>query len=490
MAMPPYSTLEFASAIEAASAIRRRQVSSEELTRLMLDRISQFNPALTAIVNVVTESAMAEARAADDALANGDTTRPLLGVPVTIKDCFQIAGVPTTGGAPFLKDHRPVTDAPGVRRLREAGAVILGNTNVPFMLSDWQSFNDIYGTSNNPWDRSRTPGGSSGGSAAALAAGLGYLSLGSDLAGSIRIPAHFCGVYGHKPTLNVVSRLGNVPPPPGSPPTPPPDLAVAGPMARSAADLKLAMEILGGPDEDEAVAYSWRLLPARAPRLADYRIGFVIDDSLCPVSEDVRTVLAEAIDALRRAGVRLVEGWPPGVDAASQYETYRYLLSAYLAVNFRDDKIDEVRARAANPDGGMDAVAARAWIDPHKYFLQASAQRMAARSVWQHFFKEHDAFLLPTSFVPAFPHDQSRPVNGRSIATPEGPREYMDLTFWIGFASLAGLPATTAPAGLTRENLPVGIQIMGPYLEDATPIDVAAKMAGAFGGFRPPAWAG
>src|SRR5262245_4063165 len=204
-------TLEFVSAIEAASAIRRRQISSEELTTLTLERIARLNPSLNAIANVLAETAMAEARAADDALAKGDTTRQLLGVPVTIKDCFQIAGVPTTGGAPFLKDHRPASDAPTVRRLRDAGAIILGNTNVPFMLSDWQSFNDIYGTSNNPWDRSRTPGGSSGGSAAALAVGFGHLSLGSDLAGSIRVPAHFCGVYGHKPTLNVVSRLGMIP---------------------------------------------------------------------------------------------------------------------------------------------------------------------------------------------------------------------------------------------------------------------------------------
>jgi amidase len=485
----PDPTLEFVSAIEAASAIRRRQISSEELTSLTLERIARLNPSLNAIVNVLAETAMAEARAADEALANGDTARQLLGVPVTIKDCFQIAGVPTTGGAPFLKEHRPESDAPTVRRLRDAGAVVLGNTNVPFMLSDWQSFNDTYGTSNNPWDGSRTPGGSSGGSAAALAAGFGHLSLGSDLAGSIRIPAHFCGVYGHKPTLNVVSRLGVIPPPPGSPPTPPPDLSVAGPMARSAADLRLAMELLGGPDEEEAVACSWRLPPARAVRLSDYRIGFVIDDPLCPVSEDVRAVLADAIDALRRSGVRLFEGWPPGVEAAKQYETYRYLLSAYLAVNFRDDKIDEVRARAANVNGGMDAVAARAWIDPHKYFLQASAQRMAARASWQRFFMEHDAFLMPTSFVPAFPHDHSRPVNSRAIATPEGSREYMDLTFWIAFASLAGVPATAAPVGFTRTNLPVGIQILGPYLEDATPIDVAGKMADVLGGFRPPSWA-
>src|SRR5439155_625971 len=236
--------------------------------------------------------------------------------------------------------------------------------------------NAAFGPANNPWDLSRTPGGSSGGEAAALAAGLSYLSEGSDIGGSIRVPAHFCGVYGHKPTLGVVPLRGHIPPPPGGPPGPPSSLAVAGPLARSAAELALALQVLGGPDGDEARAYRWSLPPAR--------------------------------------------------------------------------------------------------------------RRMAARATWQTYFRTHDAFLLPTEFVPAFPHDHSQPQQARRLATPAGPREYYDLLFWIAFATLTGLPATAAPIGLTSGGLPVGLQIIGPYLEDLTPIDIAGKLADVAGGFRPP----
>lgn len=481
---PP--ALEFASALGAAEAIRRREISSAELTQLTLERIDRVNPALNAIVNILRDKAMSEARAADAALGKDQRRGPLHGVPVTVKDSFGIAGVRTTAGAPFLKDHVPAEDSAAVARLRKAGAVILGNTNVPFMLSDWQSYNEIYGTTNNPWDLARTPGGSSGGSAAALAAGLGHLSIGSDIGGSIRIPAHFCGIYGHKPTLNVVSQRGHIPPPPDTPPEPPTDLPVAGPMARSAVDLKIAMEILGGPDGDDAVAYRWRLPDARGRRLADYRVGFVLDDPRCPVSADEKEVLAGAVNALRKVGLRAEEGWPADVDPGKQYETYRYLLSAFFAFSLKDDEIEQVRARAARPDSGVDPVESRAWIDPHKHFQAASRDRMVARAVWQRYFRSHDAFLMPTAFVPAFPHDHSMPAGARSLATPDGPRPYLDLLFWISFATLSGLPATTAPVGLSRSGLPVGIQILGPYLEDATPIDLAGKMADVIGGFRAP----
>jgi len=247
------SDLNFASALEAARAIRKRQVSSVELTQHILKRIDQHNPSLNAIITLVRDKALARARAADKAMAGGQCWGPLHGVPITIKDSFEIAGVRTAAGAPSLADYVPKEDAVAVSRLRAAGAVILGHTNVPTMLSDWQSYNKIFGTTNNPWDLKRTPGGSTGGGAAALAAGLSYLSVGSDIGGSIRVPAHFCGVYGHKPTLNVIPLRGHIPPPPGMRPFPLGDLPVAGPLARSAADLQLALQVLGGPDTEEAV---------------------------------------------------------------------------------------------------------------------------------------------------------------------------------------------------------------------------------------------
>src|SRR5262249_6175646 len=225
-----------------------------------------------------------------------------------------------TAGAPQFANHVPARDAVVVARLRAAGAVILGKTNVPRLASDWQSYNEIFGVSNNPWDVTRTPGGSSGGEAAALAAGLTYLSVGSDIGGSIRVPAHFCGVYGHKPTLNVVPVRGHIPPPPNAVPGPA-DLAVAGPLARSAADLKAVLEILGGPDSEDATAYRWSLPPARGARLSDYRVGYVVDDPLCPVSEDVKELMTRAVEALRKGGAQLEEGWPTGVKPAEQYDT-------------------------------------------------------------------------------------------------------------------------------------------------------------------------
>ena len=476
----------FGTLTEASRAVRSGVISSVELTKHILERIERYNPSLNAIITLLPDEALATARAADEALAKGESWGPLHGVPITVKDAFEIAGVRTTAGAPFLSDHIPRKDAAAVARLRAAGGVILGHTNVPLMLGDWQSYNEIFGTTNNPWDLERTPGGSTGGGAAALAAGLSYLSVGTDLGGSIRIPAHFCGVYGHKPTLNVVPQRGQIPPPPGGPPSPPAHLPVAGPLARSAADLKVALKVLGGPDAQEAIAYSWSLPPARGARLTDYRIGFVLDSPLCPVSSEVRKVLVEAIEALRKAGAHLEEGWPTGVDPAEQYDTYRFLLySTTEASSLSDDQVEELRARAANQDGSREAISALARTAPHKHFRAANNDRMAARAVWQEYFRTHDAFFMPTAFVSAFPHDHTERFQ-RKLMTPEGPRPYGDMLFWISFSTLTGLPATTAPVGRTREGLPVGIQIMGPYLEDATPIDIAGLMADVVGGFQPP----
>jgi len=480
------SELPFASALEAARAIRGREVSSAELTKQVLERIERFNPKLNAIITPIKDDALARARAADEALARGEWWGPFHGVPCTIKDTFEAAGVRTTAGSTSLADYVPQRDADVTARLRAAGAVILGKTNVPEMAGDWQSYNDVFGTTNNPWDLARTPGGSSGGEAAALAAGLTYLSVGSDIGGSIRVPAHFCGVYGHKPTLNVVSREGHIPPPPGGPPQGPTDLPVAGPLARSAADLRAALEVLGGPTAEDAIAYRWALPPARGTRLSDYRLGFVLDDSRCALSSDVKKVLAETIERFRKAGARLEEGWPKGVDPGAQFETYHYLLDSFFAFRLRDDQEEEMRKRAANQDGSHEAFEARVMTAPHKYYQAAVRQRMAARAVWQDYFRTHDAFLLPTAFVPAFPHDHSQPMEKRTLATPEGPRPYIDLLFWISFAPLTGLPATVAPVGLTRDGLPVGIQILGPYLEDATPIDIAGRLSDVTGGFKPP----
>ena len=477
--------LDFASALDAARAIRSGQVSSVELTTRMLDRIQQHNGKLNAVVALAPD-ALDRARAADEARARGDWGGPFHGVPCTIKDTFEVAGVTTTAGSPALRNHMPARDAAVVARLRASGMVVLGKTNVPLFASDWQSYNAVYGQTNNPWDVTRTPGGSTGGGAAALAAGLTYLEPGSDLAGSIRIPAHFCGIYGHKPSLDVVPMRGHIPPPPGISASPPSTLPVAGPLARSAADLRAALEVLGGPDGDEARAWRWSLPPARRTRLVDYRIGYVLDDPRAPVSPEVGAALAAVVEALRRAGAQLAEGWPPGMNPEEQFDAYYTLLAARFIPPVREDQLAGFRQLAANQDGSYLARYARAVTASDAYMQTVETRRRVARAVWQAYFRSHDAFLLPTALVPAFPHDQAGTQLMRVLSTPRGDRPYTDLCFWISFATLAGLPATTAPVGLTRGGLPVGIQIVGPYLEDATPIDLAGGLADVIGGFRPP----
>ena len=478
--------LDFASALDAARAIRTGRVSSVELTTRMLDRIAQHNGKLNAIVMLARDEALARARAADEARARREFWGPFHGVPGTIKDTFEVAGVTTTAGSPTLRNHVPTRDAAVAARLRAAGMVILGKSNVPLFAADWQSYNAVYGQTNNPWDLSRTPGGSTGGGAAALAAGLTYLEPGSDLAGSIRIPAHFCGVYGHKPSLDVVPMRGHIPPPPGIPASPPSTLPVAGPLARSAADLRAALEVLGGPDGDDARAWRWTLPPARGARLRDYRIGFVLDDPRAPVVPVERDVLSVAVESFRKAGAQLDEGFPPGLDVDQQYEAYLTILYAHFTEPLRPDQVEGMRQIAANQDGSYRARYARAVTAPDALLGTMETRRRRARGIWQEYFRAHDAFLMPTALVPAFPHDHSGNPLTRTLDTPAGPRPYSDLCFWISFATLAGLPATTAPVGLTPDGLPVGLQIVGPYLEDATPIDVAGRLADVVGGFRPP----
>jgi amidase len=464
----------YLTATEAAAAVRGARVTSETLVRAALERCAAVNPVLNAAVELAADSALARASEADAAAASGRWWGPLHGVPVTVKESFAVAGMRNTAGAPFLKDHLAREDAEAVARLKRAGAVVIGTTNVPLLLGDFQSYNDLYGTTNNPWDLARTSGGSSGGSAAALAAGIGHLTLGSDLGGSIRVPAHFCGVFGHKPTLNVVPLDGHIPPPPGVPPQPPPELPVAGPLARSADDLLLAMQVLGGPAGDDAVAYQWHLPAPRQAQLDDYRIGVMLDDPGCPVAGDVRAVLAKAVGALGRSGVVIEEGWPEGIAPLEQYEAYKLMLRAFF--------------QAAAP---MDPPPP---LVTHREHARANSLRMAARAAWQAYFRDHDAFLVPAAFVPAFPHDHSAPPretgffeSPRVIATAEGPRRYDDMLFWQAFATFSGLPATVAPVGQTASGLPVGIQIIGPYLEDATPIDLAGRLCELVGGFeRPP----
>jgi amidase len=475
--------LDFATALQAAEAIRTKRVSSVELTERMFARIDRYNPQLNVFAYQLREDALAQAKKADAALAAGRSQGVFHGVPITVKESFAVAGHPCTWGLPQLRDSKaPQNSAVVNRLLSEAGAVLLGATNVPVGLADWQSYNPIYGQTNNPWDVKRSPGGSSGGSAAGLAAGLGYLSVGSDIGGSIRVPAHFCGIFGHKPTLDLVSLQGHLP---GGNPAPPDFttlLAVAGPLARSAGDLLAALKVLGGPTDWDAKAWKWQMPEPRARSLKDFRVGYVIDDPIAPPTPEVKALLENVIDRLGRAGAKMKPGWPEGPKPAELLANYRFLLEAFLYSTAPPE--EQERERKAFPDAlaAKNSGALSSFAD----WQQQNFHRLAYRAQWQAYFNQVDVFLSPVAFTTAFPHDHSEPQDQRTIATSGGPRHYMDMLNWIAPATLTGCPATVAPVGRTPQGLPVGIQIMGPFWEDATPITFADLLAKELGGFTAP----
>jgi len=451
------------SATAAARMLRRREISSRELTEMLLARIDAVNPALNAVVELRREAALQEAAAADEATARGGVLGPLHGVPMTVKDSFDVAGLHTTWGNPAFKDFVADADATVVRRLEQAGAIIVGKTNLPFMLADFgQTANELYGVTNNPWDTTRTPGGSSGGAAAALSAGMTFLEYGSDLVGSIRIPASFCGVYGLKPSAGTVPLTGFQPPGPPAGPSDMMYMSAVGPLGRSARDLRTALRVTGGPEGQAAKAYSWALSPSRHTRLEDFHVGVVLDHEHAPVSSEVTTLLSNAVDALARAGATVVEGWPDGVDPVRHYESFGFHVRLFFAFQ----------------QPGEDFATLTEVVDHEN-------RRMAARAAWGRYFDDIDVFLCPANFTPAFPHD-TRPFEARTITTPEGYRPYDSQAFWAAHASLPGLPALAAPVGRTPGGLPIGAQIVGPLHEDDTAITFAELLGDVIGGYEPP----
>jgi amidase len=454
----------FHSATDAAGMLKRKERSSRELTEMLLERIDAVNPALNAVVELRRDAALREANAADQEIAQG-AERPLLGVPMTIKESFNVAGLHTTWGNPAFKEYVADWDATVVARLKQAGAIIVGKTNVHFMLADFgQTANELYGTTNNPWDTLRTPGGSSGGGAAALSAGMTFLEYGSDMVGSIRIPASFCGVYGLKPSAGIVPLTGFQTPGPPAGPSDMRYMSAIGPLGRSAVDLRAALNATAGPEAPSSYAYSWALSRPRHTRLKDFRVGAVLDHDRAPVSSEVGAQLSNAVDALARAGVSVVEGWPDGVDPIRDYESFGFHVGLFFAF--------------VDPSATLQQKLSE--------FIDHETRRMSARAAWGRYFNDIDVFLCPTNFTPAFPHN-NRPFEQRTISTPEGERPYDNQPFWISHASLSGLPAVAAPIGRTPRKLPVGAQIIGPIYEDDTAITFAELMGGVIGGYEVPA---
>lgn len=476
------SELAYSTAVEIAKRLRRREVSSREVLDYFLERVDRLDKRINSVVTVDAERARAEAEAADAALARGEVRGPLHGVPMTVKDSFQTAGMRTTSGAPELADFVPQEDAWPVARLREAGAIIFGKTNLPIYAGDLQSYNEVFGTTNNPYDLSRTPGGSSGGSAAALACGFTPLELGSDIGGSIRLPAHMSGVTGHKPSYGIVPAHGQIPGPPGTLTLA--DLAVAGPMARSVEDLELGLDILAGPNRWERRAWRLELPPPRHRALEEYRVAAWLDDPRCRVEPGVRSLLEKAARALADAGARVDPDARPAFTLEKVADTFFALLQAALAGSVSRDRIEDY---AATPGDTPVARTRRLLAMRHREWLSHNERRLQLRKCWEEFFAQWDAMLLPVMPCPAIPHDHSEPQAARLAWVGGEQRSYWDLIAWMAPAGACYLPATVVPVGRLENGLPVGVQIVGPYLEDRTTLALAKHLLPLVGGCpRPP----
>jgi amidase len=444
---------------ELVEALAARKVGALELTDRAIARIEARDGPINAVVVRDFDRAREAAKAADAALARGER-RPLLGLPMTVKESHDIAGLPSTWGFELFKTYVAKQDSVGVERLKAAGAIILGKTNVPVMLADWQSVNPIYGRTNNPWDPSRSPGGSSGGGAAALAAGMTPLEFGSDIGGSIRVPAAFCGVFGHKPSYGLIPIRGHAPA--GLEGAPPP-LAVVGPLARTAADLERALGVLAGPDELEAAGYRLELPPPRHGRLGDHRVLVIDELPGVALDEEVRAAVDGLADQLAKQGASVARRSDLLPDLAKSREIFGGLLTTALS--------------RGQPDAKP--------IDAHAWLGLLDGQ-LALRRQWAELFKSFDVVLAPVFGTAAYPH-VDEPDNTKRVLTINGQQTpYFDQLAWPAIALLPNLPATALPVGFTRGGLPIGVQVIGPYLEDRTTIGFAGLIEREFGGFRAP----
>jgi amidase len=476
--------LAFSSATDLAQLIQRKQISSFELTQYYIERIEQFDKVLNAVVVRDFERALEAAKLSDKSLALGYRLGSLHGVPMTIKEAFDVSGLPTTWGVPEQRDNLALNDATVVEHLKAAGAHFMGKTNVPLRLADWQSYNDIYGTTNNPWDTERSPGGSSGGSAAALAAGLTGLEFGSDIGGSIRNPSHFCGVYGHKPTYGIVPTLGHNPLGVVSAP----DLNVVGPMGRSAEDLELALDVVAGPDRFRSSGWRLVLPQPKALTLRDLRVAIWPKEDFVPTSAEISDRVQEVGEVLARAGAVVSDLARPEISPRESHNTYLSLLGSSGLVNLPDEYYSVSQGLAAELDANDEsplAVLTRARVLDHRSWSDLDEARTNYRLRWRAFFNDWDVVICPISATTAYKHDH-RPKPERVLVVDTARTSHYEHYFWVGLATVAYLPSTAFPSGLSSDRLPIGLQIVGPEYGDRTTIEVARLITQELGGFQAP----
>lgn len=474
------------SATEQLRMLGAGEVSSVELLELHLRRNELLTDQINAIVTLDVDRAMGAARAADAARAAGNPLGVLDGLPMTIKDALATEGIRTTGGAVELADNVPDRDAEAVAKVKAAGAVVFGKTNVPRWSGDAQAFNEIFGTTNNPHDLSRGPGGSSGGASAAVAAGLTPLEIGTDIGGSVRMPAHFAGVCGHKPTFGVVPQLGYVDH--VSYGVGEADVNVLGPLARTIDDVELLFDLITGPRADQEIAWSLELPKPRAADPTSLRVATWLDDPACPVSSAVLTVLEAAVAAAEADGVAVDHRARPDVRFEDVFEVGMPLISAATSPARTDEEVAAAMALAAADDGSdpLTTIRLRGATMTHRDWILLTERREANRAAWARFFVDHDVLLAPVSFVPAFEHDQEGNLYTRRMMVDGVDRPYAHVIAWTSQIGYVHLPSTVVPVGYTPEGLPVGVQVVGPYLGDRTTLAFARYLESLLGGYRVP----
>lgn len=475
--------LAFASARTLASMVREKKIGAVELLDFYLQRIERLNPRLNAVILQRADEARREAAACDAMTAKGESKGPLHGVPMTVKESFDVAGTPSTWGLTAQRDNIAKEDALSVARLKAAGAVVFGKTNVPVWLADWQSFNPIYGTTNNPWNVERTPGGSSGGSAAALAAGLTGLEMGSDIGASIRNPAHYCGVYGLKPTFDVCPRDGHLLPGAYAHG----DISAIGPLARSAYDIETALDVIAGPNALDGTGVQLRLPRETRNSFAGFRIAVMSDADTAPVDSAVRKQIDALADWLEKQGATVDRVARP-VDPAEAHETYIMLLRS--ATSAAPDEAAHAKLLAARESvrGRSDYYAWHVLANTmgHREWLGWNNKRARMIHDWAHFFTRFDLLLCPTAATTAFPHMQTGERWERMIKVDGADQPTTTQLFWAGYSNMVNLPSIVAPAGLATDGLPVGVQIVAPAYQDYRAIRFAQMLEDQYRAFVPP----
>ena len=445
---------------EQAAAIRRGDLGSVELLDAQLARVDRLNPQVNAVCTLAVEEAHDRARAADEATAAGQSWGELHGVPITVKDAIATAGIRSTGGSPKLRDNVPVHDAQVVAAVKRAGAIVFGKTNVPLWSGDFQTFNEMFGTTNNPWDLARVPGGSSGGAAAAVACGMTSFEIGTDIGGSVRVPSAFCGVFGHKPSFGVIPTLGYLDEPNGG--VTESDVNVFGPIARSAEDLAFLLGLLAGPTEDRAAG--WRLeLPREGLNdLRSLRVATWFDEASVPMDAEMAAVLHGVANRLVDGGAAVDRTIRPELDFTTAWRRGAWLIGAACNVS----------------DGERDV--------SHNEWLLTDRERARLRQRWAEFFEHVDVLLCPITLTPAFPHQQEGTWADRECVVNGVPVPYLSLEAWPALIGSAYLPSTSTPVGHTSAGLPVGVQVVSPYLHDYRSIEVAGLITDLVDGYAVP----